>query len=412
MRPFFMPPERWNMLRIGSLFSGAAGLDRAVQDMFGAEVAWHAEVDKAASKVLAHHYPEVPNLGDITKVDWENWRPMLEVDILCGGWPCQPFSLAGKRKGANDDRALWPYVARTIRVLRPRIVVLENVSAVLTAGEFERVANDLAACGYDFGWTCARASDVGAPHRRERLFVVATLPGTVRELLPTPNAADSSGGRYNSEGHQSTLPGTVRELLPTPRTSDQFGAGMHGDGGMDLRTTVTLLPTPTAVTSRNATSGRKPGAKFNSGTTLDDVAFIDQWGKYAAAIRRWETVNGPAPKPTEPNTKGKPRLNPEFSSWMMGWPAGWVTAPEIGISRSEQLKCIGNGVVPQCAAAAIRYLLAAASDTHTHTPLVSDVNPLLPTPCARDYKDGEFPASHARKTPSLGAIGFYLEGQE
>jgi DNA (cytosine-5)-methyltransferase 1 len=116
------------MTRIGSLFSGAGALDTAVQSVFGGHIAWHCENDPAASKVLAHNWPDTPNLGDITTTDWTQVEP---VDILTAGWPCQPFSLAGQRKGADDDRALWPHVARTVRLVRPRHVVLENVPAVL-----------------------------------------------------------------------------------------------------------------------------------------------------------------------------------------------------------------------------------------------------------------------------------------
>ena len=83
-----------------------------------------------------------------------------------------------------------------------------------------------------------------------------------------------------------------------------------------------------------------------------------QWGKYAPAIVRWESLTRPAPAPTEPNKNGNPRLSAAFSEWLMGWPAGWVTDPAIGISRSDQLRIVGNGVCPQQAAAALRYLLA------------------------------------------------------
>lgn len=370
-------------MRLGSLCSGAGGLDMAVEAVFGAETVWHCELDKAASKVLAQRWG-VPNHQDLITTDWNQVEP---VEILCAGWPCQPFSLAGKRRGADDDRAIWPHIADAVRILRPRIVVLENVTAVLGV-EFQRVANSLAEAGYDIAWACLRASDIGAPHRRERLFIVANAEGdrlerhdarasvdspcgsregnTVGsaqpahasdsardgwdegrpepaglergfdaavsgarpvELLPTPKACDSSGGKHNSEGHQDSLPGTVRELLPTPRTTDANGAGKHGDGGMDLRTTI--------------------------------VENGPQWGKYEAAIRRWENVTRPAPAPTEPNKNGNPRLSAAFSEWLMGWPPGWVTEVP-GISRNDQLRIIGNGVVPQQAVAALSWLLNAS----------------------------------------------------
>lgn len=345
-------------MRIGSLFSGAGGLDLAVERVFGGETVWHCELDPAASKVLAHRWPRVPNLGDITKVDWATVEP---VDILCGGWPCQPFSLAGKKKGAEDERALWPYVAGAVRVVRPRIICLENVSAVL-GPEFQRVANDLAEIGYDIAWTCLRASDVGAPHRRERVFIVAYAGSEgcqrgCQRALPTPNAQDGNGGgRFNSEGHQSTLPGTVRELLPTPRSSDCFGAGLHGDGGMDLRTTVTLLQTPSTADGDGGHLNRSGSRK---GELLPGQAreMATSWGKYAPAITRWEQVTRPAPSPTEPNTKGNLRLSAAFSEWLMGWPAGWVTGVP-GISRNDALRIIGNGVCPQQATAGLRWLLS------------------------------------------------------
>jgi hypothetical protein len=108
-------------MKIGSLFTGYGGLDTAI----GGELAWYAEIDKAACEVLAHHYPGVPNLGDITMIDWTQVEP---VDVLTGGYPCQPFSHAGLRKGKNDDRHLWPYVRDAIHTLRPEYAVLENVS--------------------------------------------------------------------------------------------------------------------------------------------------------------------------------------------------------------------------------------------------------------------------------------------
>ena len=157
---------------------------------------------------------------------------------------------------------------------------------------------------------------------------------TTVTLLLTPNAQDGNGGgRYSSEGHQTTLPGEVR-LLPTPKAHDgEFG-------------------TP-------RTTGR-PIEKSTHQGTITSLEKTSHWGKYAPAIARWEQIVGPAPAPTEPNKNGNPRLSAAFSEWLMGWPAGWVTNPDIGISRNDQLRITGNGVVSLQCEYALRYLLSVA----------------------------------------------------
>ncbi len=164
-------------MRIGSLFSGYGGADLAVQSVFpDATPAWFVEYDKHPSTILAKRFPGVKNYGDVTTVDWAAVEP---VDILTAGWPCQPFSHAGQRRGTDDDRHLWPYVADALRVLRPRYMFGENVAGHLSLG-FDTVLADLAGLGFDARWGVVRASDAGAPHRRARLFIVATaadVPG-------------------------------------------------------------------------------------------------------------------------------------------------------------------------------------------------------------------------------------------
>jgi DNA (cytosine-5)-methyltransferase 1 len=155
---------------IGSLCTGIRGLDLAVQAMWGGEVAWHAEIDPSCSAWLERNSPGVPNLGDIKKVEWST---VPRVDVLTAGFPCQPFSHAGRRKGEDDERHLWPAVAEAIRVLRPGRVVLENVPGLRSLG-LGRVLADLASMGYVGRWGSVRASDAGAPHQRDRIFVVAT----------------------------------------------------------------------------------------------------------------------------------------------------------------------------------------------------------------------------------------------
>jgi DNA (cytosine-5)-methyltransferase 1 len=157
-------------LRIGSLCSGYGGLDMAVQQVIGGTVAWHCESAAAPSKILAHHWPEIPNHHDLTTTDWSSVEP---VDVLTGGYPCQPFSHAGKRKGTNDERHIWPHIADAVRILRPRLLCFENVAGHVSLG-LDVVLGDLAALGYDARWGCLRAADVGAPHGRERVFIAAT----------------------------------------------------------------------------------------------------------------------------------------------------------------------------------------------------------------------------------------------
>lgn len=182
-------------MKIGSLFSGYGGLDLAVSEIFDADVSWHCEWEDAPSAILEKHWPNVPNYRDVTKVDWTTVEP---VDILTGGFPCQDLSQAGGRAGlTNGTRSgLWSEMAKAIDVIRPRLVVIENVRGFLSTkahSELEHcgwcmgetgngkpnlralgsVLGDLASLGYDAEWTSVFASDAGAPHRRQRVFVLA-----------------------------------------------------------------------------------------------------------------------------------------------------------------------------------------------------------------------------------------------
>jgi DNA (cytosine-5)-methyltransferase 1 len=181
-------------LKIGSLFSGYGGLDLAVSEVTGAEVAWHCEWDDAPSKILERNFPGVPNYRDVTKVNFEDVEP---VEILTGGFPCQDLSLAGKRAGLKDGTrsGLWSEFARAIEAIQPQLVVIENVRGILSATAHSdvepcpwclgddssepylralgAVLGDLADLGYDAKWQGVRASDAGAPHARFRVFIVA-----------------------------------------------------------------------------------------------------------------------------------------------------------------------------------------------------------------------------------------------
>ncbi len=176
------------MLTVGSLFSGIGGLDLGLERA-GMRVAWQSEIDPYACKVLAKHWPEVPNHGNIKEIDWRRVEP---VDVICGGYPCQPFSKAGKRRGEQDPRHLWPWVRKAISQLRPRYAILENVRGHLSLGG-TTVLGELTALGYDAEWRVVSAASVGANHRRDRVIIVAY-----------PNDAGSRTPRRGDKSQRST----------------------------------------------------------------------------------------------------------------------------------------------------------------------------------------------------------------
>jgi DNA (cytosine-5)-methyltransferase 1 len=345
------------------------------------ELAWYAETDPDAAVVLAAHHPGAPNVGDITTAQFTACEP---VDLIAAGYPCQPFSAAGKRQGMDDERWIWPDVARAVRLVRPRWVLLENVRGHLGRGA-SRVVADLAGLGYVGSWTCVRASDVGAPHRRERLFILAAdATQHPRWLGDGDNGADSDtpalgcGSAWRDDGlgtarldarsgagpsSGAAVAGDDRQghgglaLLPTPAARDSGrGAGWGDQPGRPLSETIhRLLPTPT-VTNWHGNHVNNHGDLLLPGAVQPD-----HWGRYTPAVARWETVLGrPAPDPTEPGTRGKPRLSARFVEWLMGLPPGYVTDH---VGRNAALRILGNGVVPQQGAYALHHLYPpAASD--------------------------------------------------
>jgi DNA (cytosine-5)-methyltransferase 1 len=169
-------------LTVGSLFSGIGGLDLGLERA-GMNVIWQSEIDPYASQVLAKHWPEVPNHGNIKNI---RWGDVVRPEVICGGYPCQPFSTAGKRQGTDDPRHLWPWVREAISELRPRYAILENVRGHVSLG-LSTVLGEMASIGYDAEWQIVSAASVGAPHRRDRVIIVA---------YPQRQLADTNDSRH------------------------------------------------------------------------------------------------------------------------------------------------------------------------------------------------------------------------
>lgn len=157
-------------MKYGSLFSGIGGMDLGF-DRAGWACSWQVERDEFCQKVLAKNWPHVPRHDDI-----RTFTPTIHVDAIIGGFPCQPVSVSGRRKGNKDERWLWPEFARVLRILRPKFAVMENTPGLLTLG-FGEVMADLAELGYDAEWSLLSACSMGAPHMRKRVFIVAYTSG-------------------------------------------------------------------------------------------------------------------------------------------------------------------------------------------------------------------------------------------
>ena len=210
-----------NALTVGSLFSGIGGIDLGLERA-GMRVIWNSEIDPYACRVLAKHWPTVPNLGDVTTIDWST---VERPDVICGGYPCQPFSLAGARRGEHDPRHLWPHMLRTLRELRPRFALLENVAGHLSLG-FARVLGDLSELGFDADWSVVSACALGAPHARPRVFVVAYPHQAGQPVVPWGEAVPQCAGRRAAGrgGRWSTEPDVGRVADGVPARVDRVGA--------------------------------------------------------------------------------------------------------------------------------------------------------------------------------------------
>ncbi len=288
-------------MRFGSLFAGVGGIDLGLERA-GMGCAWQVETDAYCRAVLARHWPGVPRYHDVRTIDW---REVAAVDLVAAGFPCQPVSVAGKRLAQADERWLWPEVARCLRVLRPRLALLENVPGLLVRGMGD-VLGDLAACGYDAEWDCIPAAAVGAPHLRYRVFVVARRAGVV---------ADAGGlDQPQEQARDDVLDPRWPELAAGP------GASRGDEPGTDpARAVADAGGARPSLGCEGATGQGLTGARPRAGATACD--------------RGAERVFARRPQPRD-------------------W---WAAEPDVGRvahgvpARVDRLRALGNAVVPQVA---------------------------------------------------------------
>lgn len=288
-------------LTVGSLFSGIGGLDLGLERA-GMRVIWQSEIDPYASRVLAKHWKDVPNYGDIKQIDWS---AVERPDVICGGYPCQPFSQAGHRRGTDDPRHLFPWVLNAISRLRPRYAILENVRGHLSMGGTE-VIGSLASIGYDCEWELVSAASQGAPHIRERVFIVAY-----------PNSSHTPNGRQCQD-----VPSTNRcrehDRSRSERNTWQIGLGSPGQ-----------------IASALSNNERERNGQYRF--SADASIFGGQWD--SDQLRK---------------------ATNDSRQW-------WATEPNVGRvadgvpNRVDRLRGLGNAVVPQVAEFVGRLVMAHAA---------------------------------------------------
>lgn len=319
-------------MRHGSLFSGIGGFDLAAHWM-GWQNVFHCEWNPFCQTVLKHHFPEADSHTDIKQLDATEYTG--RIDILTGGFPCQPFSAAGQRKGRTDDRHLWPEMLRVIRETRPRWIVAENVRGLLSMESgvlFDEVLSGLANEGYSYFPALLPAAGVNAPHRRERIWIIAhahdegrsTKPGEVQKAYAeiSKRYNDAESGNANKKPAAYSGGGGPSDATETKRgrqKPEQEGNYLRGA----LRT-VEQGRTPTDSNSyqRCKRRGNADGSEATEWNVSQRDARPDDWSNFPSV---------------SPLLSGNDGISSEldgisFSKW-----------------RRESIKAAGNAIVPQVA---------------------------------------------------------------
>lgn len=315
------------MLTVGSICAGIGGWDLGLERA-GMVTRWQVEIDPWCRRVLAKHFPDATRYEDAHAVDYAE---VEYVDVIAAGYPCQPFSVAGRRAGFDDPRNVWPAVARAVRDIRPRFVLLENVAGHLALG-FGDVLGDLAALGYRVEWDVLPAAAFGAPHVRERVWLVGTradvadADGAIapRRERRVGDAAKSKGAASQTRGRGAATP-------------DADGGGVRHE----------QVAEPRRRGAPEPSSGGAVGATPDAGRA------------------RCEEQHAPAESDRErqPRRRGAPRASSDADGREpvpfrahAAWAGGPTESPirgvddglPVGLDR-RRLKALGNALVPQIA---------------------------------------------------------------
>lgn len=327
---------------VGSLFAGIGGLDLGLERA-GLSVGWQVENDPFCRRVLERHWPgRLLETGDIRQV-----ATFPHADIVCGGFPCQPVSSAGSRKAQDDDRWLWPEFERCIRAVRPRLVLVENVSGLLTAGggsAFGDILGGLAELGFDAEWGSLSAASVGARHLRRRVFLIAYNERPQGRISDAIRVAIRVVRQRHGEQHSEQRPAESgdnvsdadsdgRDAWASPDTQYEGGAALPGDASNAVADT----GEQGAPSTRG--DGEAHGVADTNGRRREEFRQPEPGGEQGACGR-------------VPYGHGQDG-HEHSATWDID-PAdcaqSGVGRVAYGVShRVDRLRALGNAVVPQCA---------------------------------------------------------------
>ena len=311
----------------GDLFSGIGGFSLG-GEMAGWETAFHCEVNPWSHRVLGYHFPKSTIYADITKTDFTIWRG--RIDVLTGGFPCQPFSAAGKRKGTADERHLWPEMLRAIREISPRWIVGENVRGLVNWDGglvFEQVQADLEAEGYEVLPFLLPACAVNAPHRRDRVWFIAYAEGL-------KDHGDRQGRFYPESAGANEQGATTDARHPEPQGREQAEKGQQHDGGRKARCESASF-SGTLSTPNSTSNGRREDHGKGEPRQSNQTSEAANWQDFPTQS---PICGGDDGLPTELDGIA-------FSKW-----------------RNESIKAYGNAIVPQ-----VFYQIAQAINEYENT---------------------------------------------
>lgn len=351
----------------GSLFSGIGGFDLGFERA-GIKTVWQVEIDPFCRRVLERHFPDARRYHNIKRVT----RPEY-VDIISGGFPCQDISSAGRMRGIDGERSgLWSEMWRIIRIVRPRYVVVENVAALLNRG-IERVVGNLAACGYDAEWDCLPAIAFGAPHRRDRIFLVAysvrgtgefftgereglrdepSINGPTRTLGSFPHAdALGCSGRAHDEGQASPERGWIEEIALADSSRLLEGrqiARAFGERTRERGEPINLADPSGTGLERHAGNGAGGGGREKAKRSTGAAGVLHPDTERLQAGKSNRGVGISARESPNDGTEASCASHRSFGDW-------WLVEPDVGRvahgipARVDRLKGLGNAIVPQIA---------------------------------------------------------------